>query len=1001
MDGIENFVDNMAANRVAVRNEKLKPKEVDPFHNVALEGQNLPESPVVSTMEGKDLSRCVTSSSGFEPRWSANGMRQVVEELKLKRYRKPDSASSQECWQDPDPAVARGFRSKNFRGDSTSLGNDQNLLRVRGELREMSPRVRSLKPLSSNYSEQEADKLSAYLRAEDSKIMSNNMLSIAKKRLKTQSTNSNSQLLVKEMSKGKTISKFPEPYGGFGSQVVGQNDLKPHIGSEVASDAELKANANNDRLSSHVQNQSGTKSISYGISLREWLKPGSHKVDVAERLLIFRQIVELVDFAHSQGVPLQDLRPSRFILLPSNEIKYTGASAIREPISIVNRDLINKRQSEQDVDADAERILGGTQIKMSEGNEDEYFIAGPKKIEFGELQFRMNSSYQNKLVPVQQGSTSVIVQLEEKWYTSPEEFSERGCTLSSNVYALGVLLFELLCLCDSWEVHSALMWDLHDRILPPSFLSQNPLGAGFCLWLLHPEPLSRPTTREILQSELMGGKQESASCDDFSKSADDFDAESEVLLGFLSSLKDKKQGHASKLVEDIRCLEEDINKFGGRSLSGTSSDVSLAHKEFHSDREQVSVSNMIETQLMKNINQLGDAYASTRSQMRLKKTAPVARSDKEVLNNRYSWLHVRNGSQDSSTNQKSGDRLGAFFDGLAKFSRFSKFEVCGTSRNRDLLNSSNVICCLSFDRDEEYIATAGVSKKIKIFDFDSLVDNSLDIHYPVVEMPHKSKLSCVCWNNYFKNYLASSDYDGVVQMWDATTGQGFSQYVEHQRRAWCVEFSQADPKKFASGSDDCTVKLWSTNDKKSTDTIQNAANVCCVQFSACSSNLVVFGSADYKIYGYDLRNTRIPWCTLPGHGKAVSYVKFVDAETLVSASTDNTLKLWDLNQSTSTGLSPNACSLTFSGHTNEKNFVGLSVSDGYIACGSETNEVYSYYRSLPMPITSHKFGSIDPVSGREVGDYSGQFVSSVCWRRKSNILVAANSSGTLKLLQMV
>lgn len=106
--------------------------------------------------------------------------------------------------------------------------------------------------------------------------------------------------------------------------------------------------------------------------------------------------------------------------------------------------------------------------------------------------------------------------------------------------------------------------------------------------------------------------------------------------------------------------------------------------------------------------------------------------------------------------------------------------------------------------------------------------------------------------------------------------------------------------------------------KKSTDTIQNAANVCCVQFSACSSNLVVFGSADYKIYGYDLRNTRIPWCTLPGHGKAVSYVKFVDAETLVSASTDNTLKLWDLNQSTSTGLSPNACSLTFSGHTNEK-----------------------------------------------------------------------------------
>jgi len=151
--------------------------------------------------------------------------------------------------------------------------------------------------------------------------------------------------------------------------------------------------------------------------------------------------VELVDFEHSQGVALQDLRPSCFILLPSNNIKYTGASAIEEPVSIVNRDLINKRKFEQD--AHAERILGGKQIKMSEGNEDEYFTAGPKEFGFGELQFQMNSCYLNKLVAAQQGSTSVIVQLEEKWYTSPEEFNKRGCTLSSNVYSLGILLFEV------------------------------------------------------------------------------------------------------------------------------------------------------------------------------------------------------------------------------------------------------------------------------------------------------------------------------------------------------------------------------------------------------------------------------------------------------------------------------------------------------------------------------------------------------------------------------
>lgn len=113
----------------------------------------------------------------------------------------------------------------------------------------------------------------------------------------------------------------------------------------------------------------------------------------------------------------------------------------------------------------------------------------------------------------------------------------------------------------------------------------------------------------------------------------------------------------------------------------------------------------------------------------------------------------------------------------------------------------------------------------------------------------------------------------------------------------------------------CFLTQWQLN---CTGTIRNAANVCCVQFSSHSTHLLAFGSADYKIHCYDLRTTRIPWCTLAGHGKAVSYVKFLDPCTIVSASTDNTLKIWDLNKTTSSGLSTNACSLTLRGHTNEK-----------------------------------------------------------------------------------
>ena len=67
-----------------------------------------------------------------------------------------------------------------------------------------------------------------------------------------------------------------------------------------------------------------------------------------------------------------------------------------------------------------------------------------------------------------------------------------------------------------------------------------------------------------------------------------------------------------------------------------------------------------------------------------------------------------------------------------------------------------------------------------------------------------------------------------------------------------------------------------------------------------------------------------------GHRKAVSYVRFIAGSEVVSASTDSTLRLWDVR---SLGALRN-----FSGHTNEKNFVGLSVDQDFIACGSETNE---------------------------------------------------------------
>ena len=68
-----------------------------------------------------------------------------------------------------------------------------------------------------------------------------------------------------------------------------------------------------------------------------------------------------------------------------------------------------------------------------------------------------------------------------------------------------------------------------------------------------------------------------------------------------------------------------------------------------------------------------------------------------------------------------------------------------------------------------------------------------------------------------------------------------------------------------------------------------------------------------------------------GHRKAVSYVRWLSDTEVVSASTDSTLRLWDIHSARE--------SRTFRGHVNEKNFVGLAADSEFIACGSETNEV--------------------------------------------------------------
>ncbi|XP_026392196.1 protein SPA1-RELATED 4-like [Papaver somniferum] len=823
--------------------------------------------------------------------------------------------------------------------------------------------------------------------------------------------------------------------------------------------------SNNDRF------MQGGKAIEIGssrsnlmeqsdLSLRQWLDKPERTVDHLECLHIFKQIVETVNLAHSQGVVINNVRPSCFVMSLFNRVSFIE-SASSSSDSDSSEDRPNRKPLGGQNNSSTEVSHPNTSQRASDTSCLRSCSVFPMcKSSIEEIEER-NVDDSRKLEEVKEIKRNFplkqILAMEIGWYTSPEEVEGSPSSFAADIYRLGVLLFELFCAFSSTEEKLRTMSNLRHRVLPPQLLLKWPKEASFCLWLLHPRPNTRPKMSEVLQSGFLVEPRDSMEEREAAMSLREVAEEQELLAEFFLLTQQKKQEAIEKLQDTISLISSDIdevqkqhlvinikggvyteiNSNGYRmmdrieslpvnpdrnddwtamgSKKHSRSGMQVQDEEVHEQPAKVQKSGT-ETEkqesilskssrLMKNFKKLEAAYFSTRLRATKPKTRP---------RNRYSGMNgdgkgsivMTEGSSVDNFSSKEGyseesKRTGwiePFLEGLCKYLSYSKLKVKADLKQGDLLNSSNLVCSLNFDRDKELFATAGVNKKIKVFECDSILNEDRDIHYPVVEMASKSKISSLCFNSYIKSQIASSDFDGVVQVWDVTRSQVTMEMREHERRVWSVDFSLADPTKLASGSDDCAVKLWNINQVGSIGTIKTKANVCCVQFPPNSSHSLAIGSADHNIYCYDLRSTKIPLCTLRGHSKTVSYVKFVDSTTLVSASTDNTLKLWDLTTCTYRVLdSPQQ---TFTGHTNVKNFVGLSISDGYIATGSETNEVFVYHKAFPMPVLSYKFCNTDPVFGYELDDAS-QFISAVCWRGQSSTLVAANSTGNIKLLEMV
>lgn len=487
-----------------------------------------------------------------------------------------------------------------------------------------------------------------------------------------------------------------------------------------------------------------------------------------------------------------------------------------------------------------------------------------------------------------------------------------------------------------------------------------------------------------------------------------------LLCTFLSELKSRKEQELASINRQLNIVDQD--------LQHVKKCLEVKHEETFLFQDDMSVPNASgvnvndvdseggstsasgeinplvkdEESVIEGFNVPVDNEAPTASSSPNAKAKRVHLHFEELSESYFSHrVPVLTTDQSSSSSEMDGS-LNNFGDCVVKFSQFSRMRPLATIdyAGDKFPASSNIASSIEFDKDGEFFAVAGLTKKIRIFDYGNVIKDVVDIHYPCAEMVCNSKISCVSWSSYLKNKLASSDYDGDVTIWDAFTTQKLHVYKEHQKRCWSVDFNKMDTKLLASGSDDSCVRLWHLDNERSLTSLEAKANVCCVQFNPENRYHLAFGSADHCVHYYDLRNMKECLRLFKGHRKAVSYVKFISVEEIVSASTDSQLKVWNVNE-------PN-CVQSLRGHINDKNFVGLATDGEYVACGSENNSLYVYYKGLPKKILSFRFDQrrliLEPEPREED---TTDFVSAVCWRKGSNVLVTGNSQGIIKVLQMV
>ena len=193
--------------------------------------------------------------------------------------------------------------------------------------------------------------------------------------------------------------------------------------------------------------------------------------------------------------------------------------------------------------------------------------------------------------------------------------------------------------------------------------------------------------------------------------------------------------------------------------------------------------------------------------------------------------------------------------------------------------------CVALSSDGKQLASGGYDGILTIWD----VTSGAVIHHL---KGHRWTIAAVAFGSQAKDRLvASAGADGTVRIWDTTAGREIAASpLLHQGIVEGLAFSP-DGQFLASGGADKTVRIWDTATWNQVQVILLTSGfVRCLAYSP-DSRLLAWGTSDSAVQMWHRSSGAIH--TLRGHLNGVRGVAFSpDGRLLASASQDGTTKIW-------------------------------------------------------------------------------------------------------------